>query len=530
QPLALLGRPRRQPVEPGAGASREPRRARRQPAPVRAPDRRALRRRVRGRVRAAARPLGSARDRRTGGGPRGAGELGVLDPGAAGGRDARVRERGQGDRRLRAPADARRVALRPLRRGRAGRRRRGREGDPQRRRGGRPAALHRRGRLHELPRRAAVHEQRVPQHRGAGTPRAAGGPGARGRRQAGPRERVQLPGPLERRRAARLRRAEVPQGRGSRAGARLQAAHAAQRRGVGPVHARRPVRDARRGAEALRRGPAGARRPQRALPARPVGRAARPARGVPAQPVGATGRAREVPAGAGGGRPVTAALRATAPWAVLRHRDYRLVWLGQAVSGVGTFMQVVSQSLLVLELSGGSPVALGTVSLTQAVAFVAFSLIGGSVVDRFPKRRVLFVTQSLLMGLAATLAVLTAAGAATLPLVMALAFASGVVASFDQPARSSLLPHLVPRAELPRATALNALVMTAAGTLGPALAGLTAATLGLTVNFALNALGFAVVIACLASVRTDAPPAPAAGRQPLLRSVGAGLAVVGGHA
>lgn len=227
---------------------------------------------------------------------------------------------------------------------------------------------------------------------------------------------------------------------------------------------------------------------------------------------------------------MTAALRATAPWAVLRHRDYRLVWLGQAVSGVGTFMQVVSQSLLVLELSGGSPVALGTVSLTQAVAFIAFSLIGGSVVDRFPKRRVLFVTQSLLMGLAATLAVLTAAGAATLPLVMALAFASGVVASFDQPARSSLLPHLVPRAELPRATALNALVMTAAGTVGPALAGLTAATLGLTVNFALNALGFAVVIACLASVRTDAPPAPAAGRQPLLRSVGAGLAVVGGHA
>src|SRR5690606_37296757 len=88
----------------------------------------------------------------------------------------------------------------------------------------------------------------------------------------------------------------------------------------------------------------------------------------------------------------------------------------------------------------------------------------------------------------------------------------------------------VPRAELPRATALNALVMTAAGTVGPALAGLTAATLGLTVNFALNALGFAVVIACLASVRTDAPPAPGAGRQPLLRSVGAGLAVVGGHA
>lgn len=219
-----------------------------------------------------------------------------------------------------------------------------------------------------------------------------------------------------------------------------------------------------------------------------------------------------------------------APWTVLRHRDYRLVWVGQAVSGVGTFMQVVGQSLLVLELGDGSPVALGTVSLAQAVAFLAFSLIGGSVVDRYPKRRVLFVTQSLLMGLAAAMAVLTATGAATLPLVVSMAFVSGVVASFDQPARSSLLPHLVPRTELPRATALNALVMTAAGTVGPALAGLTASTLGLTVNFAMNAFGFAVVLACLAFVRTDAPPAPAALRQPLLRSVGAGLAVVGGHA
>lgn len=225
-----------------------------------------------------------------------------------------------------------------------------------------------------------------------------------------------------------------------------------------------------------------------------------------------------------------AAAGRSAPWAVLRHRDFRLVWIGQAASGIGTFMQVVGQSLLVLELSGGSPVALGTVSLTQAAAFMAFSLVGGSVVDRFPKRQVLFVTQSLLLSIAAALAVLTATGAISLPLVMAFAFASGVVASFDQPARSSFLPHLVPREELPRATALNALVMTAASTVGPAIAGVTAATLGLGVNFALNALGFAAVLTCLAFVRTAAPPPAKASRQPLLSSVGAGLAVVGGNA
>lgn len=137
-------------------------------------------------------------------------------------------------------------------------------------------------------------------------------------------------------------------------------------------------------------------------------------------------------------------------WGVLRHCDYRLFWLGQAVSGVGTFMQVVGQSLLVLHFSGGSALAPGLVSLAQALAFFTFALIGGSVVDRVNRRQLLFVQ-------APALALLSATGTATLPLVILLAFASGVVVSFDQPARASLFPRLVPREDLPRATALNAL-------------------------------------------------------------------------
>lgn len=222
--------------------------------------------------------------------------------------------------------------------------------------------------------------------------------------------------------------------------------------------------------------------------------------------------------------------RRSSPWTVLRHRDYRLLWAGQAVSGVGTFMQTVGQSLLVLKLSHNSAVALGAVSLAQALAFFAFSLLGGGTVDRLDKRRVLFVTQSLLLALAATLALLTATDAATLPLVVALAFFSGVVASFDQPARSALLPTLVPRDELPRATALNALAMTTAGTLGPAVAGFTAATLGLTVNFTANAAGFLVVLGCLAMMRPHPAPPLSAARTPLLGSVGEGLRIVARHA
>ncbi|MFC4455320.1 MFS transporter [Deinococcus sonorensis] len=211
---------------------------------------------------------------------------------------------------------------------------------------------------------------------------------------------------------------------------------------------------------------------------------------------------------------------------VLRHRDYRLFWTGQAVSGVGSLMQVVGQSLLVLKLSHQSALALGAVSLAQALAFFLFALIGGGVVDRVNRRAVLFVTQTLLMGLALTLAVLSATGTASLPVVVALAFCSGMVMSFDQPARAALFPGLVPHSEVPRATALNALAMTAAGTLGPALAGVTAASLGLSVNFALNALSFVVALVCLARMRTVNQPAPASSRPPLLTSVREGLQVV----
>ena len=215
------------------------------------------------------------------------------------------------------------------------------------------------------------------------------------------------------------------------------------------------------------------------------------------------------------------------PFHVLRHRDYRWFWLGQTVSSLGTFMQVVGQSLLVLELSHHSTVALGLVSLAQALAYFTFALAGGSVVDRVNRRALLFVTQTLLLGVALILAVLSATGTATLGLIIVLAFCSGVISSFDQPARAALFPSLVPQGELPRATALNALAMTSAGTLGPALAGFTAATLGLSVNFSLNALSFVVALVCLSQIRPSGHLGPVPKKAPLLTSVREGLQVVG---
>ena len=89
------------------------------------------------------------------------------------------------------------------------------------------------------------------------------------------------------------------------------------------------------------------------------------------------------------------------PLRVLRHRDFRILWLGLVGSAIGTWMQIVAQALLVLQLAHGSALALGAVSLAQALAFFVFALFGGAVADHVDKRRLLLVTQTLCMGFAA---------------------------------------------------------------------------------------------------------------------------------
>src|SRR5579859_761689 len=132
----------------------------------------------------------------------------------------------------------------------------------------------------------------------------------------------------------------------------------------------------------------------------------------------------------------------------LRYRNFRLLWISLVISSVGTWLQIVSQSLLVLFISHNSPIALGIVSLAQASSFFLFAFIGGSIADQSDKRRFLLITQSLSMGLAALLGVLTITGVIQVWMIVVLAFCSGSVLSFDQPARSALIPTLVPREDL----------------------------------------------------------------------------------
>src|SRR5580698_871112 len=132
----------------------------------------------------------------------------------------------------------------------------------------------------------------------------------------------------------------------------------------------------------------------------------------------------------------------------LRNRDFGLLWAGLTVSAIGTWMQIVAQSLLVLELTHGSAIALGTVALMQAMAFLLFAPAGGAFVDRHDKRRILLVTQSFMMGLALLLGAVTASGMIRIWMIPLAAFATGAALSFDQPARGALVSALVPPDEL----------------------------------------------------------------------------------
>src|SRR2546421_3521519 len=181
----------------------------------------------------------------------------------------------------------------------------------------------------------------------------------------------------------------------------------------------------------------------------------------------------------------------------LRYPDFRVLWIGLIISAVGTWMQIVAQSLVVLRLTHNSGFALGLVSLAQALAFFLFALLGGGFADRLQRRRLLLGTQTLLMCLALLMGVLTVAGRIQVWMIVITAFLSGAILSFDQPARAALISSLVPREDLLNAVSLQSAVFNGASVLGPALAGIIVDVIGLPANFFLNALSFLAVLTSL---------------------------------
>jgi MFS family permease len=226
----------------------------------------------------------------------------------------------------------------------------------------------------------------------------------------------------------------------------------------------------------------------------------------------------------------------------LQYRNFRLLWISLIVSSVGTWMQIVAQSLLILQITHGSALALGIVSLAQSSSFFLFALVGGGVADRVDKRRFLLITQSLSMCLAFLLGILTLTNVIQVWTIVLLAFCSGTVLSFDQPTRSSLIPMLVPRKDLMNAISLQATVFNGAAVLGPALAGITIGLLanaghliglagplaGYAGNFLLNGVSFFGVLFVLYFIHVpqEAIEQGTEKRGPMLESIRAALGAV----
>jgi MFS family permease len=185
----------------------------------------------------------------------------------------------------------------------------------------------------------------------------------------------------------------------------------------------------------------------------------------------------------------------------LRHRNYRLYWFGQLISVMGTNMQTVGQAWLVLELTH-SAWQLGLVGALQFLPVLLFSLFGGVLADRWPKRRILLVTQSAAMLQALLLWALVATHSVHIWHVYVLALLLGLTSSLDQPTRSSFVVELAGRDDLPNAVALNSSLMNLARVVGPGLGGILIAISGVTVLFLINGLSFLAVLLGLALIES----------------------------
>ena len=207
------------------------------------------------------------------------------------------------------------------------------------------------------------------------------------------------------------------------------------------------------------------------------------------------------------GVPTTPELSLQQTFAALRHRNYRLWFGGQLISTFGTWMQVTAQGFLVFELTQ-SPAYLGYVGFAAGIPAWIFTLYGGVIADRVPRRLLLMATQGVMMALAAFLAADTFLGVVQPWHILVLAFLLGIVTAFDAPARHAFVLEMVGREDLTNAIALNSSVFNLATTLGPAIAGLVYAWVGPFWCFTGNAVSFIAVIAALAAMRLPAyiPP------------------------
>jgi len=184
----------------------------------------------------------------------------------------------------------------------------------------------------------------------------------------------------------------------------------------------------------------------------------------------------------------------------LNHRDFRLYTAGQIVSLTGSWMQSVAQSWLIYRLTH-SEFMMGAVMFATHIPVLLLGPLGGMAADRFPRQRIVLITQTLALVQALLLAGLNFTGFITPNMVLILAVLLGAANAFDIPGRQTLFIQMVGKQDLISAISLNSAVFNASRVVGPSLAGLIVAAFGETVCFAVNAASFIAMIVCVAAMR-----------------------------
>jgi MFS family permease len=218
-------------------------------------------------------------------------------------------------------------------------------------------------------------------------------------------------------------------------------------------------------------------------------------------------------------------------FAALRHRNFRLLWLGLLISFSGSLMQnaALLWHVSLLVSPGRKGLALGLVGLAKIVPVVLFSMLSGVAADVLDRRKLMLLTQVTSAVIAAALAALAFAGLSVVWPLYVLAALGAAAGAFDLPARQALIPMLVPREDLPNAISLNTVMFQVASVAGPAVGGLLIAATSVGWAYAVNALSFLVVIAALLMMRNVPPTlrgASHAGDEVSLRAARAGLRFV----
>lgn len=192
----------------------------------------------------------------------------------------------------------------------------------------------------------------------------------------------------------------------------------------------------------------------------------------------------------------------------LKHRKFALLWGGLLVSVVGTQMQQWALFWHISQISK-DPIAVSIVGGVRFLAVLAFSLVGGLVADRYNRRVIMFITQTISMTVAILLGLLTVSGEIQLWQIYTLTALQAAAMAFDLPARQSLVPNLVPREDLPSAFSMQSISFNTGAILGPALSGVIIGYLGQEYVYFLNAVTFlAVILALLLMGRVEQIKSP----------------------